>query len=519
MDHASIKGVSRTGTTDTTQFEISAVDGKGRFGGGDVIADSTGLHIATGNSNMIHFGTYGSEAVFIQNYSGSLRLGGTQSSTVAVVGSLIPGVAQGTGGSFLGKATSADTGFRGVYLWDSSSGTPKLLTYSTSNSRLEFDGNQVGGTGGGGTVNSGAAGFLAYYDSAGTTLDDWPYMQYTGGKVRMHDDFDMQSYGIYFKETGGGTDLIRLRAPASASAYTFSLPPDGGSSGFVLRTNGSGTTTWVEQTGTTYSGGTGIDLSGTTFYTANAELSTVTESTGFYFAGNDSGTNTRRIAIGNIDLSDFNNDAGFSTSSGTVTSVAAGSGLDFSTITSTGSVTLGTPGTLTGSTSNAVTTTSHTHAVTGLEYDDGVFYIQTESGSGSKYSVSTHSTSNVTVQLLGSTYIDVTNSGAVTTVTYTGGTGNGDITNVLAGNGMTGGASSGEATITLGTPGTLTSSTSNAVTGVSHTHAVTGLGGGSDPLRLGYGLVGTPSYSFSSDTDTGMFYNQVGSNTLAFACG
>jgi len=46
-----------------------------------------------------------------------------------------------------------------------------------------------------------------------------------------------------------------------------------------------------------------------------------------------------------------------------------------------------------------------------------------------------------------------------------------------------------------------------------------GGGGGSDPLRLGYGLVGTPSYSFSSDTDTGMFYNQVGSNTLAFAFG
>lgn len=48
---------------------------------------------------------------------------------------------------------------------------------------------------------------------------------------------------------------------------------------------------------------------------------------------------------------------------GTVTSVAAGNGLDFTTITTTGSVTLGTPGQLTGTSTNAVTATSHTHAI------------------------------------------------------------------------------------------------------------------------------------------------------------
>ena len=55
---------------------------------------------------------------------------------------------------------------------------------------------------------------------------------------------------------------------------------------------------------------------------------------------------------------------GYSTTTGTVTSVAAGDGMDFSSITSSGSATLGTPGTSTGSTSNAVTATSHTHEVT-----------------------------------------------------------------------------------------------------------------------------------------------------------
>jgi len=49
---------------------------------------------------------------------------------------------------------------------------------------------------------------------------------------------------------------------------------------------------------------------------------------------------------------------------GTVTSVAAGNGMSFTTITTTGSVTMGTPSTLTASTTNGVTATSHTHAIT-----------------------------------------------------------------------------------------------------------------------------------------------------------
>lgn len=48
---------------------------------------------------------------------------------------------------------------------------------------------------------------------------------------------------------------------------------------------------------------------------------------------------------------------------GTVLSVAAGNGMDFSTITSSGSVTMGTPSTLTPSTTNSVTSTSHTHSL------------------------------------------------------------------------------------------------------------------------------------------------------------
>lgn len=49
---------------------------------------------------------------------------------------------------------------------------------------------------------------------------------------------------------------------------------------------------------------------------------------------------------------------------GTVTSITSGNGMNFSTITTTGAVTLGTPSTLTVATTNALTSNSHTHAIT-----------------------------------------------------------------------------------------------------------------------------------------------------------
>lgn len=99
--------------------------------------------------------------------------------------------------------------------------------------------------------------------------------------------------------------------------------------------------------------------------------------------------------------------------SGTVTSVAAGNGLNFTTITGSGSVTLGTPGTLTGATTNAVTTTSHTHDIT--NYD------------------------------------------------------------LTFGNGLASGSFNGlsaVATVTLGTPSTITGTSTNSVSATSHTHLI-----------------------------------------------
>lgn len=53
--------------------------------------------------------------------------------------------------------------------------------------------------------------------------------------------------------------------------------------------------------------------------------------------------------------------SGGSGGTGTVTSISAGDGMDFTTITNTGSVTLGTPSTITLSSTNSLTGDSHTH--------------------------------------------------------------------------------------------------------------------------------------------------------------
>jgi len=59
----------------------------------------------------------------------------------------------------------------------------------------------------------------------------------------------------------GATFYVLLNSPGALGAtYTFTLPTDGGTSGYVLQTNGSGTTSWVQNTGTTRLSATGANL-------------------------------------------------------------------------------------------------------------------------------------------------------------------------------------------------------------------------------------------------------------------
>ena len=79
-------------------------------------------------------------------------------------------------------------------------------------------------------------------------------------------------------------------------------------------------------TNTTYSAGTALDLSGTTF---NVDLSELTTSTadgdGDFFVVVDSVNAQKKLTKGNINISGFNNDAGYTTNVGDITGVTAGS--------------------------------------------------------------------------------------------------------------------------------------------------------------------------------------------------
>ena len=103
-----------------------------------------------------------------------------------------------------------------------------------------------------------------------------------------------------------------------------------GTTAQFLRSDGDGTFTWATptDTNTTYSAGTLLDLSGTTFNVDLSELTTsTTDGDGDYFVVVDTLNAQRKLTKGNINISGFNNDAGYTANIGDITSVTAGTGL------------------------------------------------------------------------------------------------------------------------------------------------------------------------------------------------
>ena len=145
---------------------------------------------------------------------------------------------------------------------------------STAGTTLNFVGSGVtaSGTGATKTITIAASGL------SDVVNDTTPQL---GGDLDMNSKFI--SSGILGVKNAGAQSELRLYCESSNAHYaslkapahadfsgniTYTLPSGYGSNGQVLKSNGSGGTSWVNQTtdtNTTYSAGTGLSLSGTTF--------------------------------------------------------------------------------------------------------------------------------------------------------------------------------------------------------------------------------------------------------------
>lgn len=147
--------------------------------------------------------------------------------------------------------------------------------------------------------------------------------------------------------------------------------------GKMFYNDGGGGTSWVEfGTGSgsvsTVTGGVGISDSGTASdpimnldYSGSEMTAGTTFDVNDRIAIYDSTAGAMRYLTHTQFVSELNSDLTF----GTVTSVDAGDGMDFTSVTTSGNVTMGTPGSTTGGSTNAVTATSHTHALSAASTD------------------------------------------------------------------------------------------------------------------------------------------------------
>ena len=171
--------------------------------------------------------------------------------------------------------------------------------------------------------------------------------------------------------------------------------------------------------------------------------------------------------------------------SGTVTSVSAGNGMTFTTITTSGAVTLGTPSSITLASTNSVGVGTHSHL-----FAPGGTTAQYIRGDGTLATTPLGSVTSVGMTITAATALSVAGSPITTSgtfaVTWTGnntqyvaGDGSlitfptltsGTVTAVNSGAGMDFTNFTTSGTIILGTPSTITLSSTNAATGTTHSH-------------------------------------------------